>query len=406
MGHDESDQVLSYPLPGATALEPPAEWADLRDRCPVARVKLPSGDEASLLTRYDDVKQVLSDPRFTRQLDAPDAARVSANESGGVFNSSLASSIPQTGEGHQRWRRMLTKWFTAKRMAALRPEIEAMADRLVDEMVEHGHPADLKASLGFPLPVWVICDLLGVPDSDRDKFAHWSDTLLNLTRYEQPEIDAAQKEFAEYMAAHIAAKRVKPGEDLLSQLILGTDADGGGLSDTELVGTGQGLLVAGHETTANMIGKMIGMLLADRRLWEQLVADRSLVRTAVEEALRFDANAGFGIPRYIGERIEVSGTVLPAGTTVVCSMAAANRDDAAFDAAAEMDLTRSPNVHLTFGAGAHSCLGQALARTELQAVLTVLLRRLPTLHLAVPARDLRPVEGLAVGGLRELPVRW
>ncbi|MFE1959566.1 cytochrome P450 [Streptomyces sp. NPDC059479] len=406
MGHDESDQVLGYPLPGATALEPPAEWADLRDRCPVARVKLPSGDEASLLTRYDDVKQVLSDPRFTRQLDAPDAARVSANESGGVFNSSLASSVPQTGEGHQRWRRMLTKWFTAKRMAALRPEIEAMADRLIDEMVEHGHPADLKASLGFPLPVWVICDLLGVPDSDRDKFAHWSDTLLNLTRYEQPEIDAAQKEFAEYMAAHISAKRVKPGEDLLSELIIGTDADGGGLSDTELVGTGQGLLVAGHETTANMIGKMIGMLLADRRLWEQLVADRSLVRTAVEEALRFDANAGFGIPRYIGERIEVSGTVLPAGTTVVCSMAAANRDDAAFDAAAEMDLTRSPNVHLTFGAGAHSCLGQALARTELQAVLTVLLRRLPTLHLAVPARDLRPVEGLAVGGLRELPVRW
>ncbi|MFD7893533.1 cytochrome P450 [Streptomyces sp. NPDC059743] len=406
MGHDESDQVLSYPLPGATALEPPAEWADLRDRCPVARVKLPSGDEASLLTRYDDVKQVLSDPRFTRQLDAPDAARVSANESGGVFNSSLASSIPQTGEGHQRWRRMLTKWFTAKRMAALRPEIEAMADRLIDEMVAHGHPADLKASLGFPLPVWVICDLLGVPDSDRDKFAHWSDTLLNLTRYEQPEIDAAQKEFAEYMAAHIVAKRVKPGEDLLSELILGTDADGGGLSDAELVGTGQGLLVAGHETTANMIGKMIGMLLADRRLWEQLVADRSLVRTAVEEALRFDANAGFGIPRYIGERIEVSGTVLPAGTTVVCSMAAANRDDAAFDAAAEMDLTRSPNVHLTFGAGAHSCLGQAQARTELQAVLTVLLRRLPTLHLAVPARDLRPVEGLAVGGLRELPVRW
>ncbi|SCF65631.1 hypothetical protein GA0115259_1007520 [Streptomyces sp. MnatMP-M17] len=108
MGHDESDQVLSCPLPGATALEPPAEWADLRGRCPVARVKLPSGDEASLLTRYDDVKRVLSDPRFSRQLDAPDAAHVSANESGGVFNSSLAGSIPQTGEGHQRWRRMPT----------------------------------------------------------------------------------------------------------------------------------------------------------------------------------------------------------------------------------------------------------------------------------------------------------
>ncbi|MFE7128511.1 cytochrome P450 [Streptomyces sp. NPDC057617] len=406
MSHSESDQVLSYPISSADALEPPAEWERLRGRCPVARVKLPSGDEASLLTRYDDVKQVLSDPRFTRQLSAAGAARVSANESGGVFNGSMANTLPQGGEGHQRWRRMVGRWFTAKRMAALRPGIEEMADRLIDEMVERGHPADLKASLGFPLPVWVICDLLGVPDSDRDKFAHWSDTLLNLTRYTQAEIDAAQREFVAYMAGQVAARRAEPGEDLLSELIAGTDADGGGLTDAELVGTGQGLLVAGHETTANMIGKMTGMLLADRRRWERLVEDRSLVRSAVEEALRYDANPGFGMPRYLDQEVEVGGAVLPLGTTVVCSMAAANRDEDAFDGAGEMDLGRSPNPHLAFGVGAHSCLGQALARTELQAVLSVLLRRLPSLELAVPARDLRRVEGLVVGGLRELPVRW
>ncbi|WP_046501171.1 cytochrome P450 [Streptomyces odonnellii] len=406
MSHSESDQVLSYPISSAAALEPPAEWERLRDQCPVARVKLPSGDEASLLTRYDDVKQVLSDPRFTRRLSAVGAARVSADGSGGVFNGSMANTLPQGGEGHQRWRRMVGRWFTAKRMAALRPGIEEMADRLVDEMVERGHPADLKASLGFPLPVWVICDLLGVPDSDRDKFAHWSDTLLNLTRYTQAEIDAAQREFASYMAGQVAARRAEPGEDLLSELIAGTDADGGGLTDAELVGTGQGLLVAGHETTANMIGKMAGMLLADRRLWERLVADRSLVRSAVEEALRYDANPGFGMPRYLDQEVEVGGAVLPPGTTVVCSMAAANRDEYAFDGAGEMDLGRSPNPHLAFGVGPHSCLGQALARTELQAVLSVLLRRLPSLELAVPARELRRVEGLVVGGLRELPVRW
>src|SRR5699024_8171731 len=144
----------------------------------------------------------------------------------------------------------------------------------------------------------------------------------------------------------------------------------------------------GHETTANMIGKMVAMLLADRSRWEALLADRGLVRTAVEEVLRFDANAGFGLPRFVPEEAEVNGHQLPAGTTLVCSMAAANRDDAAFAGADDMDLGRSPNPHLAFGTGAHSCLGQALARTELQAVLEVLLRRLPDLDLAVPAERL------------------
>ncbi|WP_433445349.1 cytochrome P450 [Nonomuraea sp. CA-141351] len=398
--------MLSYPVPSEAALEPPAEWAELRQQCPVARIKLPSGDEAKLLTRYEDVKQVLSDPRFTRQLNAGDAARISANQSGGVFNSGSAKALPQSGEGHLRWRRMVGKWFTAKRMAALRPGIEAMAERLIDEMVKSGQPADLKASLGFPLPVWVICDMLGVPDSDRDRFSHWSDTLLNLTRYTDAEIQAARTEFSAYMAAHIAAKREEPSTDLLSELIAASDADGYRMSEAELVATGLALLMAGHETTANMIGKMMSMLLADRRRWERLLADPSLVRTAVEEALRFDANSGFGMPRYIGEEAEVGGTVLARGTTVVCSMAAANRDETTFDGAGEMDLGRSPNPHLAFGAGAHSCLGQALARTELQAVLGVLLRKLPSLELAVPVEDLRRLEGLVVGGLREVPVRW
>ncbi|MGW7577274.1 cytochrome P450 [Streptomyces sp. NPDC054765] len=406
VGQGEGEQALDYPIPGGTALGPPAEWGQLRETCPVARVTLPSGDEASLLTRYDDVKQVLADPRFTRLLNADDAARLSDSESGGVFNSSMAMSIPQSGEGHQRWRRMVVKWFTARRMAALRPGIEAMAERLVDGMLERGHPADLKAGLAFPLPVWVICDLLGVPDSDRDSFAYWSDTLLNLTRYAQREVDAAQAEFTRYMAGHVAARKAAPGDDLLGELITATDSEGGRLTDTELVATGQALLVAGHETTANMIGKMVAMLLADRRRWEQLLADRSLVRSAVEEALRCDANPGFGMPRYIGEDAEVAGSVLPRGTTVVCSMAAANRDETAFGNAGEMMLGRSPNPHLAFGAGAHSCLGQALARTELQVVLDVLLRRLPTLELAVPVEDLRRLEGLAVGGLRDVPVRW
>ncbi|MGH8967820.1 MAG: cytochrome P450, partial [Actinomycetes bacterium] len=150
----------------------------------------------------------------------------------------------------------------------------------------------------------------------------------------------------------------------------------------------------------------ISMLLSDRHRWEGLLADPSLVRVAVEETLRLDTNAGFGMVRYVDEDTDVAGTRITKGTTVVCSMAAANRDERTFDHADELDLARSPNPHLAFGAGPHSCLGQALARTELQVTLEVLLRKLPTLELAVPPEELQRVEGLAVGGLREVPVRW
>ncbi|HEX6360803.1 cytochrome P450 [Actinophytocola sp.] len=400
-----TQEALRYPIPAEAALEPPAEWARLRDECPVARVTLPSGDEAMLVTRYDDVKAVLSDPRFTRTGPGR-GARVSAAEEGGVFNSEMASVLPQHGEEHLRWRRMIGKWFTAKRMNALRPGIEAMAEQLIDDMVAKGAPADLKAALGFPLPVWVICDMLGVPDTDRERFARWSDMLLSMTRFTQEEMAAAQLEFGGYMFAHINAKREQPGDDLLSALLRETDVNGEPLSDIVLISTGIGLLVAGHETTANMIGKMVGMLLADRSRWEELLADRSLVRTAVEETLRMDANSGFGMVRYFDEEVEIAGTTLPSGTTAVCSMAAANRDERQFANADQLDLHRGPNPHLSFGAGAHACIGQPLARTELQAVLDVLLRKLPSLELAVDVDDLRRVEGLVVGGLRELPVRW
>ncbi|PAZ15102.1 cytochrome P450 [Streptomyces sp. SA15] len=398
------EQPLDYPLPVPAALEPPPEWAQLRQQCPVARVKLPSGDEAALITRYEDVRNVLADPRFTRELNAPGAARIIDTESGGLFNSPIARTL--AAEGHERWRRMVGKWFTAKRMAALRPGMEATADRLIDGMLAAGQPADLVTHLAFPLPVWVICDMLGAPESDREMFAHWSDVTLTLTEYTEAEINAAQEEFAAYLTDLVDSKRGRPGEDLIGRLMVAADAEGRPMSDAGLSATAQALLVAGHETTAGMIAKMVAMLLADRRHWERLLADRSLVRTAVEEILRFDPNGGFGLPRFLHEDAEVSSGVLPSGTTVVCSMAAANRDDSAFEAADELDLGRSPNPHIAFGSGAHSCLGQPLARTELQVVLDALLRRLPTLDLAVGADELRRVEGLAVGRLHELPVRW
>ncbi|MFF2328125.1 MULTISPECIES: cytochrome P450 [unclassified Streptomyces] len=399
-------QALPYPLSAPSALTPPDRWAELRQQCPVAPVTLPSGDEALLLTRYADVRTALSDPRFSREgLAGSDAARVTAGDSEGIFNSPMAQTL--NAVGHDRWRRMVGKWFTAKRMGALRQDMESMANELIDAMTERGAPGDLVADLAFPLPVYVICRMLGVPEGDRERFKAWSDTFLTTTRYTREETADAHQEFAAYMAGLVRDKQARPGEDLLSQLMAGTDGDGRPMSEDALVATGQALLLAGHETTAGFIALMVAHLLSDRRRWERLLAEPSLVRQTVEESLRFDPNgSNFGMLRYVHEDTELSGHVVPAGSTVVCSMAAANRDERAWDDPESLDIGRSPNPHLTFGAGSHSCLGQPLARTEMQVVLSVLLRRLPTLELGVDAAALRAHEGLLTAPLRELPVTW
>lgn len=402
------DRDLHYPFTSPTALEPPAEWAELRNRCPVTQVELPSGDTATLLTKFDDVKAALKGQGMTRLLTAPDAARLTTEKSGGLFSRKSASSVPHDPDGHQRWRRSLTGWFTARRMAAMRPRIEERTHQLIDQFVEDrtdNDPADLKAAVGFPLPVWVICEMLGVPDADRDRFSHWSDTMLNLTRYSDEEITSSQTEFATYLRELVRAKVDSPSDDIISALL--DPGEGGPAMDEELiVHTAQGLLVAGHETTANMITKMVAMLLADRTRWVSVLDDRSLVPSTVEESLRIDANPGIGIPRYALTDVEINGKEIAVGTTLMCSMGAANQDQDVFTDADQMDLSRRPNTHIAFGAGPYSCLGQALARTELQVVLGVLLDRLPELELAVPADELERVEGLAVGGLRTLPVTW
>lgn len=402
-----SEDLFSYPFHYERALEPPNEWEQLRGTCPVAGIQLPSGDSATLLTEHSDIKALLSDGRFVRPTAADDAARVAPEGMGGAAATGDASiAIPDRGEPHQRWRRLVGKYFTAKRMAALRPSMVEMTEQLIDEMQRRGPVADLKSGVNFPLPVYVICDMLGVPAEDRDRFSEWSDMMLSISLHSQQETQAAMGEFIQYMEEHIAAKREAETEDLIGMLIRESSVEGQGMSDDELRSTAMGLLVAGHETTANMIGKMVAMLLADRSRWESLLADPSLVRSAVEEALRYDVNQGFGLRRYISEDTEVGGAQLPAGTTVLCGIAAANRDGSTFDAASEMDLGRAPNPHLSFGAGPHSCLGQALARTELQVVLETLLRKVPTLELAVPPEDLHRIEGMLVGGLTEVPVRW
>lgn len=202
-----AEDPLPFPFEPPTAVAPPTEWTQLREQCPVAHVRTPQED-ALLLTRYDDVKSLLSDPRFTRSPDDEETAKAGSSPGSG-------SSLNMIGEEHLRWRRLLSKSFTAKRMQAMRPHIRQLTDELIDDMISGGNAADLRTALGFPLPVYVICDLLGVPAEDRDKFAHWSDHFLNLTRYEQSDVEQAMRELNDYLTVHVQRKREQPGEDLL-----------------------------------------------------------------------------------------------------------------------------------------------------------------------------------------------
>src|SRR5918997_4311151 len=303
-------ETLSYPFENAGPIEPPPQWAELRERCPVAKVRLGGGAEAHLLTRYDDVRSLLSDDRFERNL--PDGAASRADVGVLAEGTGVVSAVADK-ESHLAWRRLLQATFTAKRVQALVPAITAKAEELLDAMLAGGAPADLVKSFGYPLPVWVICELLGVPDVDRDKFGPWSDAYLSMSRFTDDEVAAAQAELAAYVMGQVEAKRTRPGDALMSELVALADANDPRMTTEMMVGTTIALLVAGHETTASHIAKMMALFLGDRSRWEQLVADPSLIRTAVEESLRFDPNAGFGMVRYVTVDTDYSGTTVPAG---------------------------------------------------------------------------------------------
>jgi cytochrome P450 len=401
------EAVLSYPFKSRVPLQPPTEWAEVRGRCPVVQVRLPSGDEAHLITRYEEARTLLADPRFTRTLPPEAAARVAATEDGGVFTRQASAGVAIfEGEGHTRWRRVMGRAFTIKRVEQMRPDIQKVADELVDGIVAAGPPGDVVSAIGAVLPIRVIGDLLGVPDEDLPRFAAWSDAILTLTRHSKSEVDAVRMEFGAYLAGLIERKRERPGEDLLSALIHIVDDGDGRLDTVELIITCMAILVAGHETTANMIGKMMAMLLVEPDRFAAVVADPSIIPSAVDEVLRFDMNPSIGVPRFVSEDIELGGVAVPGGSTVIVSPAIANRDPRRFPDPEQMDLRRANNQHLSFGAGPHFCIGQPLARAELQVVLGTLARRLPTLRLAVDPAELKVKEGLIVVGFEALPVEW
>lgn len=390
-------EPAAYPFNEAAGLELSEQYAEVRAHEGLPRVQLPYGEPAWLVTRYADARLVLGDQRFSRAACvAHDEPRQSENQN----NSGILSMDPPD---HSRLRRLVAGAFTVQRMERLRADIRALAGSLLDDMVAAGRPADLVDAFALPLPVSVICRMLGVPEADRPLFRKWSDDALSTSSLTAEEAEASRQELRAYMAELIAGHRVRPADDLMTSLIEARD-QGDRLSEEELIDLCVAVLVAGHETTATQIPNFVCTLLDRPGELARLGADPALIPAAVEELLRFvPMGMAAGIPRYATEDVEVGGTLVREGEAVLVSMGAANRDDRRFAAPDALDLSRTGNQHLGFGHGVHHCLGAPLARVELQEALRALSLRLPGLHVA---GDIVWKTQMLVRGPRSMPVGW
>jgi cytochrome P450 len=390
-----------YPFSTPQRLESEPLFATLREQEPLVRVRMPYGEPAWLATRYEDVRTVLGDPRFSR------AASVGRDEPRVRPHSGQEGSIMSLDPpDHTRLRRLVTKAFTARRIEQLRPRAQQIADGLVDAMLAAGPTADLVEDFALPLPVTVICELLGVPYEDRGDFRLWSDAFLSTTKYTQDEVREYVGLLRQYMAGLIAQRRATPTDDLIGGLVLARDNDDR-LSEAELLSLTEGLLVAGHETTASQIPNFVYVLLTHPGQLAELRADLALVPRAVEELMRFvPLGNGGGIARYALEDVELGGVTVKAGEAVLPAMASANRDEAVYTDPDRLDLHRSEASHVGFGHGPHHCLGAPLARMELQVALDTLLRRLPGLRPAGTEEGIDWKDGLATRGPARMPVTW
>ncbi|MEU4131353.1 cytochrome P450 family protein [Streptomyces wuyuanensis] len=400
----EQPVLLPYADPAFVA-DPFPLYRRLREEGPVRRAVIAGGLEAWLVTRYEDGLAALSDSRLSSDVrDASDPRlmqQLPSTERESMVSNMLRSDPPD----HTRLRRLVSKAFTARRVAEMRPRIQEITDRLIDDLLPTGR-AELVADFALPLPVTVISELLGVPLDDRHEFQRWTDDML-LRRAEMPDpavVDAAWQHMRAYLTGLIAEKRARPGDDLLSALITARDEEGR-LNEDELIAMAFLLLVAGYITTVNLIGSGVAALLAHPDQLALLRDDPELLPGAIEEFLRYDGPVNPGIARFAREDVEIAGVTVPRGATVLIASAIADRDPSRFADPDRLDVTRRDNAHLAFGHGIHYCLGAPLARLEGQIAIGTVLRRLPDLALAVRPEELdwRP------GGLRgpaRLPVTF
>jgi len=392
-----SSSLPRLPFHSKNPLELPREYAELQRKEPISRVATAADDEAWLVTGYAEMRRLLADDRLGRSHPDPEnAPRIS----GSVLLGGPQGDYETERERHAKMRRLLTPAFSARRMTALRPRVQELVDGLLDRLTETAPPADLHERFSVPLPILVICELLGVPYEDRDHFRKLSDGIGEM-RDRRRGAEALER-FIEYTGELLRRKKAEPAEDVYSDLAA---AD---IPDREAALLAAGLLFAGHETTVNRIDYGTLLLLANPDQRELVVRDPSRVPALVEEILRVAAaNQGNGITRYAHDDIEVSGVTIRKGEALVLPPAVANRDPSVYPDPDRFDITReSPAPHLAFGHGAHFCLGASLARVELQTVFGTLFQRIPTLELAVPIEELEQRQDRITGGLVRLPVTW
>lgn len=377
-----------------------------RESGPVVPVRTPAGDPAWLVTGYQEAREVLADPRLGRSHPAPEQA---SRLSGAALLSGPSGEFDTEARDHQRLRRLLVPAFSANRMRKLGEHIAELADRCLDDLqaaadAAPGQPVDLHEHLSFPLPVLVICELLGVPYEDRAYFGDLSSRIIILDGGEDGQ--RAMTDFIAYMNGLAAKKRKNPAEDVVTDLVRAQDDDPD-FSDDELGRLASGLLFAGHETTSNRIDLGTLMLLTDLDRRDRFVADPDgQAHNTVEEILRLSSPSGLGLLRYAHEDVEFGGVPIPRGDMLVVAISAANRDTEVFDNPDEFDVDRKPNTHVAFGYGAHFCIGASLARTELRTVFPRLFRRFPNLRLAVDVDELSVRSNRFTGGVASVPVTW
>ncbi|TVT14298.1 cytochrome P450 [Amycolatopsis acidiphila] len=358
---------------------------------------LPSGGEVWALARHEHIRTMLADPRFSSDRANPGFPLLLFSQRRVTnFRASLISMDPPE---HGPARRAVVGEFTVKRMAALRPRIQQIVDEHLDAMLAGPKPADLVQALSLPVPSLVICELLGVPYADHEFFQTRSSTLLRRTTPGDERV-AAVDELRSYLDALITRKEQEPGDDLLSRQLERTTAR------EELVSLAFLLLIAGHETTANMISLGTVALLEHPEALAAIREDPAKTPSAVEELLRYFTIAEFATSRVATEDIELGGVLIRKGEGVIALGNTANRDPEAFEQPDDLDVERGARHHIAFGFGAHQCLGQNLARMELQIVFDTLFRKVPGLRLAKPSAELPFKDDANIYGLYELPVTW
>ncbi|MFI0189573.1 cytochrome P450 [Streptomyces sp. NPDC017082] len=377
-------------------------YEHVRKNEPVCPVRMPYGDPALLVTRYEDVKSVFADPRFRRSVpDGLDQPRVTPD----LVPLGLMDMDPPD---HTRIRRLIAASFTAPRAERLRPATRRLADSLLDAMTAAGPPADLVRDFAVPLPIGVICDLLGVPYEDRHRFHHWITEVNRLAGGDgggQARTDS-MSELLAYMAHLVQRRRAEPTDDLIGELVMARD-EGDRLSEDELVFLCMVLLIAGYETTANEIADFAYVLFTHPDQLALLKERPALLPGAVEELLRFTPlTVSAAYPRYATADVRLGGGTIPAGSPVLTSTNAANRDPGVFPEPDRLDLTRPAPRHLAFGHGPHHCAGAPLARMELQVALGRLLERLPGMRLACAPDAVEWKTELLFRGPERLPVAW